>query len=102
MDKRNLEKLWQIREKMLKLLEEADSIMRWSADKFDHERAKAYWIGHIDSALGDGDCMDLPETLASYLKNNGIDLDTGEIIDDNSEEGLDDQEEGTPDSEDSR
>jgi hypothetical protein len=47
------ERLSEIQEQMLELFGEAQDLVRRHANKFTHERAKAYWIGHIEEALGE-------------------------------------------------
>jgi hypothetical protein len=54
----NFERLTEIREQMMELLEEAKNIIRQDAPRHTYERAKAYWIGHIDTALGGGNYVD--------------------------------------------
>lgn len=57
MDCQELDRLKEIRSEMMDLLFEAKNIVRQS-DRVIYERAKAYWLGHIDTALGDGDYID--------------------------------------------
>ena len=58
MDQIDFERLQQIRSDMIDLLDEAKTILRQSASKHAYERAKAYWIGHIDTGLGGGSYVD--------------------------------------------
>ncbi len=51
MDIQDHKRLIEIKEQMEELLEEAKNLVRMSGDKFEYERAKAYWIGYIDNAL---------------------------------------------------
>ena len=57
MIKDDYDRLRDIRQEMIDLLDEAKNIIRME-DKHIYERAKAYWIGHIDRALGGGDYFD--------------------------------------------
>lgn len=47
----NYDRLCEIQEQMLDLLEEADSIVRRSGNRPAYEKAKAYWLGHVEMAL---------------------------------------------------
>lgn len=58
MDKIEHDRLKEIRETMMELLEEASTILRQSGDKNLYERSKAYWIGNIDTGLGGGAYVD--------------------------------------------
>ena len=53
----DIDRLEQIRFEMLKLLNEAEHLVKEMAkeagDRVIAERAHAYWVGHIKSALGD-------------------------------------------------
>jgi hypothetical protein len=77
MEKYNYDRLTEIREQMVDLLEEAKNIIRLDAPRHVYDRAKAYWIGHIDVALGDGNYVDTYDvTFAKTL--NEIDVETDE------------------------
>lgn len=58
MDKADHERLTDIRNDMVDLLEEAKNLIRKDANKSIYERAKATWIGDIDVGLGGGNFMD--------------------------------------------
>lgn len=47
----DIKKLEKIRSKMLELLEEAEYIVRITGSRHIYDRAKAYWIPHIKTAL---------------------------------------------------
>lgn len=71
MDRQDWERLQQIHCEMEGLLEEAKNLVRLNADKFDYERAKAYWIANIDIALSGGrhaGC-DMEETIRILTPN---------------------------------
>lgn len=51
----DIDRLKEIRTTMFDLLDEAKNLVRQHASKQEHERAKAYWFGQIDAALGDGE-----------------------------------------------
>jgi hypothetical protein len=57
MDHDDIGRLVEIREEMMDLLYEAKGLLN-GAPRDIKERAKAYWIGHIDVALGDGEYVD--------------------------------------------
>lgn len=63
----DIDRLNEIRNSMMDLLEEARNLVRCSGSKHEYERAKAYWIGHIDAALGVGNYMDLPCNLFTTI-----------------------------------
>lgn len=50
MDHEDHERLVSIQKEMISLIEEASNLVR-RADKHEYERAKAYWIAHIECAL---------------------------------------------------
>ena len=50
MDIEDHQRLVEIRQEMMDLIEEASNLVR-QADKHEYERAKAYWIAHIECAL---------------------------------------------------
>jgi hypothetical protein len=58
MDKFDHEELIDIRNDMIDLLSRAKNLLRMNASSSVYERAKAYWIGHLDTALGGGKYMD--------------------------------------------
>lgn len=58
LNKQDHERLIEVREEMMNLLEEAKNIIQSSGERFLLEEAKAYWIGHIDSAIGGGNYID--------------------------------------------
>lgn len=64
--KAEVERLKEIKDTMLELLDEAIVIVRHSGDRFQYDRAKAYWHPHIQMALSD-DHM--------YMGNDGATLD---------------------------
>lgn len=53
MNKLDHDRLVEIQETMVDLLEEAKTLVRQSGQKHVYERAKAYWIGHIATALSE-------------------------------------------------
>jgi hypothetical protein len=80
------ERLQEIRQEMMELLEEAKTIVRHS-DKHIYERAKAYWIGHIDTALGGGAYIDTYDyTLEKTIDELTPDEEDEEDNDDGEQE----------------
>jgi len=51
--KSDVERLKEIKDQMLELLEDALGIVKQSGNKFQYDRAKAYWHPHIQMALTD-------------------------------------------------
>jgi len=58
MDKADHDRLKEIRSEMMNLLEEASNLVRQHGGRSTYERAKAYWIGNIDTGLGGGAYVD--------------------------------------------
>ena len=65
----DVDRLNDIRSTIMDLLTEANNLVRQHGSKHELERAKAYWIGHIDSALGAGNYMDLPCNLLTTIES---------------------------------
>jgi hypothetical protein len=59
-DDADFDRLVEIRQEMMALLNEAKNTLRMSVGHKSsiYQRAESYWIGHIDSALGGGDFVD--------------------------------------------
>lgn len=97
MNKSDKERLAEIRTEMFDLLHDAKAIMRGEGG-FEYERAKAYWIGHLDAALGGGDYgTKYDVTLLSTLKDLGYDEDSNSFEDEEEEEEEDEEEESDSD-----
>jgi len=87
MNKEDVERLEDIRAEMMDLLDEAKNIIRQSGNKSVYERAKAYWIGHIDSGLGGGDYVDTYDyTFEKTIKELQNETQENEEEDDNEHE----------------
>lgn len=72
-------RLFEIRKEMLNLLDEAKTILRQHASKSMYERAKAYWIGHIDVGLGGDEYINTYNTtLKTTLEELGVDIKKAE------------------------
>ena len=71
MNAESKKRLCEIRSEMIDLLSEAKDILR-RGDRPIHERAKAYWIGQIDAALGGGDYVDSMVSFVTTLNELGI------------------------------
>lgn len=54
LDQSDWERLCNIREEMNDLLEEAKNLVRLSGEKFEYNRAKAYWLTGMENYLGEG------------------------------------------------
>lgn len=68
LDKEDYDRLVDIRVEMMDLLEEAKNIIRMSGNRSVYERAKSYWIGHVDAGLGEGNYVDTYEyTMAKTI-----------------------------------
>lgn len=89
MDKADHDRLKEIRSEMMDLLEEAKNLIRQNGDRFIFERAKAYWIGHIDTGLGGGDYVDFNDYTMQKTINE---LDPGDEDDYDDEEDLEETE----------
>lgn len=83
MDKIDHDRLKEIREEMMNLLDEATTLIRQTGDRFVLERAKAYWIGSIDQGLGEGNYVD---TYYHTMKKTIDELDPGDEEDEDLEE----------------
>lgn len=88
MDKADHDRLKEIRLEMMDLLEEAKDLIRQSGDKHTFERAKAYWIGHIDTGLGGGDYVDFNDYTMQKTINE---LDPGDDDNYDDEDELKDE-----------
>ena len=86
-NKEDLERLAEIRKEMLDLAEEAKDLIRVNGTKFDLERAKAYYLGHIRAALDNGEYVER-ETLKAYIEDQGYDTDSESF-----EDGFEDEDE---------
>lgn len=51
LDREDWERLQEIHAEMNDLLEEAKNLVRLSGNRFEYERATAYWIAYVDNAL---------------------------------------------------
>lgn len=92
MDKVALKELVEMREQMKDLLQNVKDHLRQNAPRSTYEQAKAYWIGHIDVALGGGDFVDTFDmTFEKTLKGLGW---NGEDSDDLSDDEEEEEEEG--------
>jgi hypothetical protein len=75
MNQIDYDRLSEIRQEMMDLLEEASTLIR-QEDKNIHARAKAYWIGNIDVSLGGGKFMDTySHTFEKTLNEISVDED---------------------------
>lgn len=88
LDETDYDRLVAIQEQMQELTEEAKNLVRMSGNKFEYERAKAYWLGYLDSAL-DGPkspllMVTMGDTLAA-LKPEGVVEDDEEEIEEDTE-----------------
>jgi len=83
-DRENFKRLKEIKSTMEDLIEEAGNIVRCSGDKHEYERAKAYWIGHIEGALNNINPYDT--TMAQTIKA----LNPGEEEDEDFDDEEDD------------
>lgn len=95
MDKEDLKELVKIRHQMMDLLQNAQDLLRQNAPGITYERAKSYWIGHIDVALGCGDYVDThDQTFEKTLRELGWKGEDGDesTYDDFEEEGEDEEE----------
>lgn len=73
MHNKDLERLSEIRSQMGDLLEEAKNLLRREAPEDVFNRAKAYWIGHIDTGLGGGNYIDTYDhTFLKTLSELGV------------------------------
>jgi hypothetical protein len=81
-DRTDHDRLKEIRSEMMDLLDEAKNLIRMS-DRFVYERAKAYWIGHIDTGLGGGQYVD---TYDCTMEKTINELDPGDEDDEELEE----------------
>lgn len=101
--KEDAERLAEIRKEMLDLAEEAKDLIRMNGTRFDLDRAKAYFLGHILAALDNGEYVER-ETLKQYLEDIGYDTDTDTFEDstedDDEEEDCEEDDESTPSKED--
>jgi hypothetical protein len=86
MDQIDYERLEEIRTQMIDLLEEAKNLVRMHAPRPVYEKAKAYWIGHIDCALDAGNYVTGP----SYTMQDTLNDIPAE--DDEDEEEYEDDE----------
>jgi len=86
-------RLLEIRRELLDLVDELQMLLRRSGNNFVYERAKAYWLGHLDNAVEGiskhDSCMD--ETLRD------LDIDP-EAESDDLEEDAEEEKEGSEDS----
>jgi hypothetical protein len=73
-----VERLQEIQEEMLALLDEAKDILRRSDNKFLYEQARSYWLAHIKTALTNnhdylgGSMVTMEDTI------HGLEADEGE------------------------
>lgn len=81
LDKEDWERLEAIRCEMQELLEEAKHLVRRSGERFEYERAKAYWIGYMDNALEDAKFPLMPCTMGDTIRA----LDPGEEEDEDED-----------------
>lgn len=65
----DLERLKEIHETMTDLLHEAVSLVKLHGSTHDYEQAKAYWIGHIDAALGEDNFIDDMFTMKKTIES---------------------------------
>ena len=83
MKQSEIDRLNEIKDQMQSLMDEVDSIMRFNSPRHVYERAKAYWLGHIFSALDDANSfLPLPETMEQTIGN----LEAEEDEDDEDED----------------
>lgn len=81
------ERLAEIRQELIDLTKEALDIVGSSGSLIEHERAKAYWAGHILAACGDEDYIsDKHSSLLGLLEDLGYDEYTGDFEDNTDEE----------------
>lgn len=86
LQKSDIKRLKEIKDQMLELLEEAHGLVKHSGDKFQAERAKAYWHPHIQMALTndhwylgkDGATL---EDAINALEDNAVSDDVVEVED---------------------
>lgn len=89
----DIDRLREINEEMFDLLEESQNLIRRSGCKFEYERARAYWIGHIDSALGGRNFLPDRATMKETIDSIEATLPS----DDGSEDEEEDSEENEQD-----
>lgn len=83
----DIERLEEIKEKMIELLEEAEYLVRITGNKWIHDRAKSYWIPHIKTALSNdteylGKSMVTMEDTIKEIKTLKKDEGTEELNED--------------------
>jgi hypothetical protein len=84
----NFSRLQEIHDELRDLLEEAKNIVRRGEDENEYERAKATWIGNIDTALDkDGDFLTGPtRTMQDTIDHLEPDEEDGEYEEDEEDE----------------
>jgi hypothetical protein len=87
MDPYSVERMQEIREEIFSLLQEAKDILRMDAPQPIRERAKAYWVGHIDAALGGGECIDEPSSMLATIKEMEEEVDLEEPLEEQCPSG---------------
>ena len=76
----SLDRLKEIRDEMLELLDEADRILRRDFGGLIYERAKSYWLAHVKMALTKdhgylgGSMVDFEDTLKE-IEEDGVEED---------------------------
>lgn len=76
----SLDRLEEIRDEMLELLDEADRILRRDFGGLIYERAKSYWLAHVKMALTKdhgylgGSMVDFEDTLKE-IEEDGVEED---------------------------